>query len=947
VNGSSDRAPRSSGDATDPAFAINYSSVSVLVSDPTRPGYLVGFGAYEGAAVGSNASVSDEFPNGTVGVFVSSNGGLNWSETLLPGNPDYANGSSTLCGFQNDAAVAAAAANGTVVLLVSATPGLATTGCVLGPSGWALELFVSRDGGATWGLPEVVTLQANAPASGPTGHPADVALDPSAATAYVAYPDPANGTFELRLSNTLGSSLSSPIVLLDTAQAGVRLALSDVTVDALTWYQAVPGTSSNHYVAQYALNFLTLSPPGWTASNVSLGRIFVPSLGGFPWADLASARSAGSPYNDLLYAVWTNGSALGGGSPAVVLSESDNAGGTWSEPANLSGAASASQCCAVVAMGENGSVVVAWYGTTAGPYSKFRLSASVSFDRGGHFSPEFGADGWTGNGTNALQTPAVAPLGNSAEVLWTQYRSATPVTCGACPGGEAADREVDRATVVVGTIASTSPTNLSVSGIATEGATLAVGPAPLGIAGIGGNLFTVTAPASFVVGGVTHFFSEWFGSVDSSSPALTTNWAVGTNLTACFVSAQGAPCQAPGAPGTLSVTVVPPTALVTANGLGISLHLGHGTILLPSGSAEVVAEASAYATFTTNVSITPGTTTVLNLTLVLLPGVLEGNVTPADARVTVDGAGISVAPNGSFFEMLPTGAHQLAAFAYGYFSYTGSVVLSYGAPTVRDIVLVWDPAHVVGGVTPTNASVFVDGVPVNVSDTGSFFLTLQGGSHLFTASAWRYQPLSMPVELEPSQYVPVGLHLTPSDGTLRAVISPSTAAVKLDGQLVATDNGVLEMSIPWGFHQLAASASGYSPAQAIVNISYGSVTDANLTLGIAPGWIAGSVAPANASILVDGAPVNVSDNGSFNVTVAVGAHLLVANASGYEARTFGFLVQAGESNRTQIALVPNPATSAASMTRPLTLGMLADGLALDAAVLLGVAVLYLVARRHR
>ncbi|MCI4340520.1 MAG: hypothetical protein L3J73_04565, partial [Thermoplasmata archaeon] len=689
----------------------------------------------------------------------------------------------------------------------------------------------------------------------------------------------------------------------------------------------------NHFVAGYEVDLLSISTSGGTVTNATVGSISALSFLPFPSASLAADRSVGSPYFGRLYAVWSNGTALSGGSPASVFARSLDHGATWSSATNLSDRSSALDCCSVASVGANGSLVVAWYGLTGTVSPEYRLSATTSFDGGADFSPEFGVDGWTGNATNALTPPALAARGDSAEVVWTQFRSATPVACPACVGGTASDRELDHATIVVGTIAATVPVNLSVTGIASAGATLSVGPAPVRVAGIGGLGFTLTAPATFLVAGTTYYFSVWFGSALGTAPVFNNVWEVGTALSACYVTVQGSPCHATGAPGTLEVQVAPVGANVTAGGLPVALHTGRGSILLPSGRPLITAVAPGYAMLSTSVEITPGNTTWLNLSLSPLPGLLEGNVTPSTARVIVDGSSIPVAANGSFSVAEATGTHTVTANAYGYFANTTTVAIGYAVPTVLVIVLVWDPAHIIGFLAPVNASLLVDGAPVDVSPTGTFTLNLSGGAHSFAAQSWSYNAFQETVDFYPGEFAPLGIHLVPANGTIRATVTPPTASVTLDGASVPTPDGLLTISVPWGPHQLGGSASGYSPNTTVVVVPFDGVVSSALSLPIAPGWISGSVRPINASLWIDGSRENVSGNGTFNRSVAAGDHAVLAEAPGFANLSVELLVVPGRANSSAFELAALP-TAPPSMTAPLTLASLTDGLVLDAAVLL-------------
>jgi hypothetical protein len=283
---------------------------------------------------------------------------------------------------------------------------------------------------------------------------------------------------------------------------------------------------------------------------------------------------------------------------------------------------------------------------------------------------------------------------------------------------------------------------------------------------------------------------------------------------------------------------------------------------------------------------------------------------------------------------------------YGYATFSTTVDLTYESPTELRIDLTWEPARIQGILSPANANLRVDGATVTVAPTGSFSINLSAGEHTFTATAWSYVSFSKTVELEPSQYEPLGIHLTPANGTLRATISPATASVQVDGVPEATQGGVLNAEVPWGPDLLTASAAGFSPGQIVVNVSYNASVSAVLALAVAPGWIAGNVSPQNASVLLNGVPINVSASGSFNLTAPPGSYVVNASVPGFQSRSLDVVVRSGTTVSAQIELAPIAASGAPAMVRPLSLSVLSDGLELDAAVLAGIAGLFLLARRR-
>ncbi len=73
-------------------------------------------------------------------------------------------------------------------------------------------------------------------------------------------------------------------------------------------------------------------------------------------------------------------------------------------------------------------------------------------------------------------------------------------------------------------------------------------------------------------------------------------------------------------------------------------------------------------------------------------------------------------------------------------------------------------------------------------------------------------------------------------------------------------------------------------------------------------WISGSVDPVGAKVTVDNRTVNVTAQGTFNVSVAPGTHQVTVSATGYAPQTFRVSVTAGEGAHMTFTLTPNPTT---------------------------------------
>ncbi len=113
-------------------------------------------------------------------------------------------------------------------------------------------------------------------------------------------------------------------------------------------------------------------------------------------------------------------------------------------------------------------------------------------------------------------------------------------------------------------------------------------------------------------------------------------------------------------------------------------------------------------------------------------------------------------------------------------------------------------------------------------------------------------------------------------GFLEISGAPAGAAVRVNGQPAALFAGAANLTERPGPYWVNASAPGFHSRDTEVNVTTANVSRVNATLTPYPGWIAGSVLPAASGLEVDGVPVVVAANGTFNVSVLPGTHTISA-----------------------------------------------------------------------
>lgn len=129
----------------------------------------------------------------------------------------------------------------------------------------------------------------------------------------------------------------------------------------------------------------------------------------------------------------------------------------------------------------------------------------------------------------------------------------------------------------------------------------------------------------------------------------------------------------------------------------------------------------------------------------------------------------------------------------------------------------------------------------------------------------------------------------------------------------STNGGVANTLAPGSYTYTVGTVVGYSPtpASGMATVIGGSVASVAISYAPTSGWIAGTVTPTSASVLVDGTLVS-SSGGAFNVSVAAGVHSIKVSASGY-ATYYNNVTVAGGST-THVSIVEQALTTTTTST---------------------------------
>jgi hypothetical protein len=135
-----------------------------------------------------------------------------------------------------------------------------------------------------------------------------------------------------------------------------------------------------------------------------------------------------------------------------------------------------------------------------------------------------------------------------------------------------------------------------------------------------------------------------------------------------------------------------------------------------------------------------------------------------------------------------------------------------------------------GTVSPADAFLVIDGRPLPTSG-GSFSTSLPPGPHFLDANAINYQTQTRQFDIQPGQVVWENITLVMENGWINGTVSPSSAAVTINGKLVHPGHaGTINESVPPGGYYVNASLAGYETFNDYVLVLGGATTFENISL---------------------------------------------------------------------------------------------------------------------
>jgi uncharacterized repeat protein (TIGR02543 family) len=362
--------------------------------------------------------------------------------------------------------------------------------------------------------------------------------------------------------------------------------------------------------------------------------------------------------------------------------------------------------------------------------------------------------------------------------------------------------------------------------------------------------------------------------------------------------------------GTITVTSTPSGATVGLDGSNVGTTPLSAYVATP-GSHVITVSLSGYNTYTTTVTVTAGSNSSVNTTLVVTPppnGTVVINSVPSGATASIDGNTVGTTP--VTVSNVPPGSHIVTIVLATYNTYTTTVSVTAGQIATVNATLVLTPPTV-GSIAvtsvPTGAAVTIDGVAIgNAPVSQGGFLP---GSHVVALSLTGYNPYQVTITVTAGQTTNVNATLVqtpPQLGTIATTSTPTGAAVTIDGSSVGIAP-VTSQGLSPGNHVVMLTLSGYNPYTTTVNVVAGQTTLLNVNLTPTPvttGTLSVSSSPNAATVTVNGnvmgpTPVLVTQlpPGNYTVTIAL---------AGYQTWSSTVIVQAATTTPVNVTLVANP-----------------------------------------
>ena len=282
---------------------------------------------------------------------------------------------------------------------------------------------------------------------------------------------------------------------------------------------------------------------------------------------------------------------------------------------------------------------------------------------------------------------------------------------------------------------------------------------------------------------------------------------------------------------------------------GFAFSIGDNYLLL-AGERSLTIEAEGYRPLTTTITVGAERTQEFSYALEPLPGRLDVRSELEGIEVLVDGAPAGTAPG--IIEEVPRGSRVITFRKHRYFPLEQTIEVE-GLGRIQPVEVQLQPAW--GTMrftsTPSGADVHIDGQLVGQTPLDTE--VLETGSALrIAATGYRDYEKTVTVKAGTTGEYPI-VELMVADGKLAISSAPAGANVSIDGEF----RGVTPLStdvVALREHRVELFLEGYRKASRDARVDPEETTTLDVRLEAILGRIELTIAPADAEVLVNGAP---------------------------------------------------------------------------------------------
>lgn len=344
----------------------------------------------------------------------------------------------------------------------------------------------------------------------------------------------------------------------------------------------------------------------------------------------------------------------------------------------------------------------------------------------------------------------------------------------------------------------------------------------------------------------------------------------------------------------VTVTVEPLPEEVEVSG-GLVIRWGERYLMRP-GDYRVEAQKARYHDLDETFTVGTDASQTHAFEMKLLPGRLVVRSTPEAADVALDGEPVATLPV-AFIEV-EKGTYELKVTAARHEDHTQKIEITGGGDELLvEVALTpaWAPVSL--SSMPEGATIEVDG---KAEGTTPATVEMGAGERQVMVSAPGFKPWSgtLVVESDVPQTVPP-ITLAPADGEVQVTSTPAGAAVSVGGTFRGNTPLTLTLA-PDRAHELRASLDGHSSARQSVTVKPDGRESVRFALTPILGDVRFDIRPADAEVLIDGKPTDVSAG---RLRLPARAHKLQARKAGYVTQNTEFRPRADGEQRVSIKLL--------------------------------------------